>query len=75
MSDFDQSQREILAGGGHRNTDLGEVLRFENEAHRQRITRNYGLDHPDFDQRQINIALFHKSADYQRVRTYAKRYF
>ena len=73
--DYADTQREILAGGGHKNTDLGEVLRFANEAHRQRVMSQYGLDHPDYDQRQINIALFQQSDDYKQVRTYQKRYF
>ena len=74
MPDFDTQQREILASGGHTKTDFGEVLRYENEAHRQRVTRQYGLDEPDFDQRRINIALFMKSDEYKRVRTFKSRY-
>lgn len=75
MGKYDDVQHEIRSGGLNRPSEMGEMLRFENIAHRKRIGKKWGLDHPDFETRQRNIRRFQMSDDYERVKVYKKRLF
>ena len=72
---YDEAQRRTRDEGLHNPTEMGEMLRFENLAHRKRIGKKWGLDHPDFETRQRNIKRFQRSDDYERVKVYKPRHF
>jgi len=75
MADFDQQQRDILSGGLHNPSEMGEMLRFPSQLVRQGVIARWGLDHPDWDEKCKNIERFQRSEEIKRYKVYTKRLF
>ena len=74
MTTFDDEQREILADGLHRPSEMGEMLRFPSSAVRDAVWRKWGVDCPDYETRIRNIERFKRSEDYLRYKVFKPRF-